>query len=420
MIYAKKFIFLFSLVLYSAAFAHEFSFTKDFESFDRFHSTLIHFSQKIEKDLPLRSKEGDAIPATMPRTSGLHFIEIIVDSVFSPVMASTQRELCFFAGWPSYMNGGYCDTPWSHDGDRYLRPIGDTYGRDYFCGKRDVFRCHPVLFGPGESGRGHCVPTSGYDEVSGICFEKLLEEPDQIYKAFQLDPEYRETYLNYVQHIIEYCQQGHDVEACEYFMASILDLDQRVCSLDDIRALMGQEAIDQLQSNWSDIKTVLAGREEQAAKRQARIEKYSNSAEVQIMINTIRTNAARVCTGQSTQTCRASKNPRQNRGLCWRYVKLGLVDSGLTDSYVVSRFAVEAERKLPARGFTNILEDNPSMRSVDAPIGAILVYEKFPGSRTPGHIEVKLGDDEYGSDFISNRPIDQYNPARRLVGIYIK
>ena len=61
------------------------------------------------------------------------------------------------------------------------------------------------------------------------------------------------------------------------------------------------------------------------------------------------------------------------------------------------------------------MDDNVTLTARDAPVGAVLVYNRGPS----GHVEVKAGENEYLSDFKSATPINEYL-NRKLIGIYVK
>ena len=130
----------------------------------------------------------------------------------------------------------------------------------------------------------------------------------------------------------------------------------------------------------------------------------------------LRENASNRCgeNDYSISACSgSSKSETDPTGLCWKYVKIGLKEAGVVDSYLSSASAINAHEDgiLKNNGFCELNISN----SNDAPVGSILVYEwtgaraRSKGTRAPehGHIEVKTGESEYISDYISSEPIDQ-------------
>ena len=122
-------------------------------------------------------------------------------------------------------------------------------------------------------------------------------------------------------------------------------------------------------------------------------------------------------------------------GSCWRHVKYGLVAGNYADGYMnknkqsypytATASAKNAGKEFfekPEVGFTNLLKNESfkNLTSVDAPIGAVLVYE----GGTHGHVEVKTNSGEFISDYRSHDPIDvatsYLRNSRKLIGIYVK
>lgn len=146
---------------------------------------------------------------------------------------------------------------------------------------------------------------------------------------------------------------------------------------------------------------------------------YEQSSEVQKMITAIRRDAT--LKRDRRRKVVGNKPKDESLGRCLMYVKFGLVESGLFPSYPSGLNAAYFGRALTDRGFSNIMSDG-TFNITDpakAPIGSVIVYED---TRTtiPGHIEVKLGANEYGSDYISDRPRSETSATRKVIGIYVK
>ena len=96
-----------------------------------------------------------------------------------------------------------------------------------------------------------------------------------------------------------------------------------------------------------------------------------------------------------------------SKGLCWRYVKLALVDAGAVNSYPKTTYAAEAGAELmQSYGFTRLSIRDP----YQAPVGSVLVY----GNRGRGHVEIRTRDG-FASDYHSRNAC--YYP---LVAVYAK
>lgn len=109
------------------------------------------------------------------------------------------------------------------------------------------------------------------------------------------------------------------------------------------------------------------------------------------------------------------KSRDKSVGYCYRYVKLGLLSAGYVSKYLRGVYARDAGKYLRQEGYTNRIKKYPTPES--APLASVLVYSGGPF----GHIEIKLGDKEYGSDYIGDKPVyDFHNLDRTLVGVYVK
>ncbi|WP_321957786.1 LysM peptidoglycan-binding domain-containing protein [Paraburkholderia bannensis] len=124
-----------------------------------------------------------------------------------------------------------------------------------------------------------------------------------------------------------------------------------------------------------------------------------------------------------------AKSPGVSTMECWKYVKIGLLASGMVDSYPAQVEAKDAGIDLQAAGFRNVLFD-PSLHIAspyDAPEGAVIVYGTTDGS-THGHAEVVLPGPLFASDYISpnSRVMRKgekptlIGKGRRVTGVWIK
>lgn len=170
-----------------------------------------------------------------------------------------------------------------------------------------------------------------------------------------------------------------------------------------------------------------------AAQPGGRLAEYSNHERVQNMIQTLRDNAAlckfragvpnssygskfrRICLNYDGSR-RTNKDPGESTNYCYRYMKFGLQEAGIVDSYLAGAHARQAGAPLERAGFENIMGDEPwnITDPRDAPDGAVIVYS----GGSSGHIEIKASENEYISDFIGTRPINEYL-NRPVIGIYI-
>lgn len=147
---------------------------------------------------------------------------------------------------------------------------------------------------------------------------------------------------------------------------------------------------------------------------------YQESEQVKKMISAIKRDATLL--RNSRRVTVGSKSADESVGRCLMYIKFAMKEAGYFSGYPSGQYAANFSPALEARGFTNLMKtEGYNITDPDkAPVGSILVYENVGGAKTPGHIEVKLGANSYGSDFIDDQPLSKKTNQRRLIGIYAK
>lgn len=90
-----------------------------------------------------------------PKYSPSRFSSIDLFNKFSTAMMSeaiasdSQSSACLFGGWVSRRNGS-CSRPWGASSKALAESMEvPSYNSDYFCGADNLFRCNPLMFGPG-------------------------------------------------------------------------------------------------------------------------------------------------------------------------------------------------------------------------------------------------------------------------------
>lgn len=413
--------------------------------FAKLHLRIVEITTLREKQIPL---PREIIPEG--KVSAANPYQKLIDILFIDRAHAEAREgKCTFGGWASYTVNGTCKAPWNYAEDYELKEIGPTYSKDFYCGSKNLFRCNPVLFGPGGAdGKGHCIEleSGGYENLSLNCFEKSKETPEDLFELYRNNPNFRMAYLNLVEETMNFCLEATDYDACRALIASVQSAKNFVCNDQTLNQLLGSERFMELETIWGSVEGEIIQNKGRARALGERVtsyveqhplepirsenyrevsgsdfDNYSNSPQVRKMIETLRRNTRMKC-GQSLSSCSPRSSSKVNKSLakCWRYVKLGLIGGDLSNDYIGSEFAVHAGKHLKRRGFVNLLDDPKYSRMTpnSAPPGAVIVYRKA-GSYTPGHIEVKSDDGTFISDFESNSPISDYNPRRHVVGIYI-
>lgn len=91
-----------------------------------------------------------------------------------------NHNVCLFGGWPSRQSGT-CSLPWSASSRTMASSLETNgYTSEYYCGDDNLFRCNPLVFGPGiDPAQARSYPNvngrrnnAGPEYASGICVEK--------------------------------------------------------------------------------------------------------------------------------------------------------------------------------------------------------------------------------------------------------
>lgn len=147
---------------------------------------------------------------------------------------------------------------------------------------------------------------------------------------------------------------------------------------------------------------------------------YQNSEAAKKLVQSIRTGSVK--RRNARRQIIGTKTAGESLSRCLMYVKFGMLDSGYFRNYPNGQFASDFSPALKAQGFVNIMNSNGyEITDPDkAPMGSIIVYENTPGSKRPGHIEVKLDNGDYGSDYIDDQARSETSSQRKIIGIYVK
>ncbi len=137
------------------------------------------------------------------------------------------------------------------------------------------------------------------------------------------------------------------------------------------------------------------------------------------LVEILRRNVRKNCNRDKSWNiqCTGSKSSGKSRGKCYLYVKEALHEAGLVRDHG-ERHARDAGPHLKKAGYRNILQKIPShsKERFNAPKGAVLVY----GGGDSGHIEVKVSNSEFLSDYNSATDPLFAGEARYLIGVYVK
>lgn len=352
-----------------------------------------------------------------------------------------EADTCLWGGWISTKSEtGECQAAFLVGvySDPYIKNFGPTYGADLRCGAPTLYRCNPVIFGQADSGRdakGYCVNIPRPDSalLMNACKAAAAEHSKEHLEQLKKNPELLANYIAQSAEIALQCRQGGS--SCNEFIEAVTNEVKPALSCHETSALfpfMGGtmssnnlSMIDQLTGSLgseynSYIEKLLENRE--AALTHNRelldkaIEQYSNSDDVRRMHT--RLNQRFTVRLSSHRRPSGSKASTTSIGRCLMYVKFGLLSGGFATSYPPGAHAKDFGPKLKSMGFSNLMdmEGFDDINPENAPPGAVIVYS---GGRS-GHIEVKMEDGRYGSDFVSNTPISSRTRARVPIGIYVK
>uniref|UniRef100_UPI003AF31783 hypothetical protein n=1 Tax=Halobacteriovorax sp. TaxID=2020862 RepID=UPI003AF31783 len=104
----------------------------------------------------------------------------LLENLFNSAYATIEDPtiFCNFGGWMTNIKNGKCVAPWS----RSVRdnPEMEIFGEGYknSCGGANLFRCNPIIFGPGDDGKGICTTTDDSDPnlATSSCIDDFLKD----------------------------------------------------------------------------------------------------------------------------------------------------------------------------------------------------------------------------------------------------
>ncbi len=392
----------------------------------------------------------------------------LLENLFNSAYATIEDPtiFCNFGGWMTNIKNGKCVAPWS----RSVRdnPEMEIFGEGYknSCGGANLFRCNPIIFGPGDDGKGICTTTDDSDPnlATSSCIDDFLKDHvagmDHLI-SLQEDPKKLSAYIAIAAESMRSCEvSSTNFDYCKNLtwimenttktVVQCMDVQNLISFLPDVITPFNQDEIDKI-TNGLGTKAVEYLEELEKKQEEARLfnrgileQAITASVEDERMKDTItriRDNTTECLRGLCKGT-RYSKSKPKTKSIakCAAYVKHALYPYPAEEGKRFANFseypwgknaddAVEGGRWLKKLGFENIL-DYPEMAHLTpetAPPGAIIVYEKIRSGRTttvdgvrrgaPGHIEIKASENEYISDFINDEPT-RVGGMRRPIGIY--
>jgi hypothetical protein len=426
-----------------------------------FHFNLMKVMAKQAKVTKYSEKEVNVkIVSGNP-----HPLELILNQLTKEAHANAEDDsiYCNYAGWMTIHNeANDCLPPWKRENrdNSDIQNFGDTYSGKYSCGGAKLIRCNPLIFGPGDDGKGMCATADDNDptDSTNACLELYTQNQDYLsdhIDQLAQDPEQLSRYLAVAAETLRFCDAyRNDFPYCEDLEESLMknaeaayscsDEEQLITFMPSVLTPFNQDELNQIVEGLGD-KAVDYSEELERRQIEARehnrkvyedaMKAYSESQRTK----DINTRIVRNTDNCLMDSCKGSKNSFKSVEYCARYVKYAMFPPGSVSGGRYGNFseypwgsdAVESGEWLRREGFINLM-DQPEMQHLTpetAPKGAVIVYEKVTrGARKynvdgvtrggPGHIEIKVSDKEYVSDFINDEPT-RLGGLRRPIGIYI-
>jgi hypothetical protein len=202
-------------------------YANSLESFAEYHDALLDTIMEFERsgtyedEFPTEGKVTE-----LQRTiRTIRLFKMLVNEAY----AVEKGQICFYGGWPSRMVGGKCQAPWKNKGDTELKKLGATYTSEYNCGGVNLFRCNPMLFGPGKSGKGICISFKKVSEITNKCYAESRDQIERLYESFKTNPLFRKNYIATVTAMITFCANRKTYPACELLTLQTGDMVARSC-----------------------------------------------------------------------------------------------------------------------------------------------------------------------------------------------
>lgn len=219
------------------------------QNFLQTHQALVDLSIELDEQANSQSvynREGQG-PAFLK--SFLEEIKAMLGTAYA-----SQGRVCIYGGWASYQDRqGRCNAPWNYSQSDPLLQYGPTYSPNHYCGGDKLFRCNPILFGPGDDGKGRCVEFESNSEISHKCYQASRPHFNQIYSLYRSDPEFRDKYKQLLLLMIGHCRSYRDYQACHALLKTAVEFRNNNCEDDALQALLRENEFDRLVSDWSQI-----------------------------------------------------------------------------------------------------------------------------------------------------------------------
>lgn len=175
----------------------------------------VKLRAKYHRELTLllvQMEKGEKYPKYAPSLfSSINILDFFKNTLVNECMAAddANANICLFGGWLS-RRAGSCQRPWGSSAKAASESMDvPSYNSDYYCGADNLFRCNPLMFGPGLDqelvgseyqnvngkknnsepfDRGICVDVSrGYNGLSERC-QQASEKLDEVRVAKGMAP----------------------------------------------------------------------------------------------------------------------------------------------------------------------------------------------------------------------------------------
>jgi hypothetical protein len=171
--------------------------------------------------------------------SYLSIIQILLFLSLFWIPQTQANSVCFIGGWPSTVRNGVCQPPWNAN---FENNIGIRYDQNHFCGSSNLFRCNPILHGPGDGSvpeesngqglaSGACVPYNGdFALADQLCMERGEQNRIALQQSYENNPVFRERYDNLSNIVASNCQGNANLDLCSSLISDIRVMYQTLCN----------------------------------------------------------------------------------------------------------------------------------------------------------------------------------------------
>ncbi len=379
-----------------------------------------------------------------------------------PASVNASSNLCNYAGFLSTVPArtGTCQAPWSLKQQDLPPFASDLYTTYRSCGKKNTVRCNPILYGfqsehrsnracsqgprdRGNLNRGCCVSVANENnagQVTHQCNQTIFgnnssEAIKNFVKSMESDPMRLAQYLATAATAIKNCPPAS--RECQALKALVKT------SVEELDWQQNSALLCSLPKNFFDLGLDMEMfRETFEALEDERLDRIVDQTfswqrtRLGILNQVIRNYERNPRTSRSIEYALEKAHPR-SQASCYRYVKNALL-AGILNGHTRPRDVSPgktAPTELAKRGFVDITKLNPPFIPLDpnlAPHGSVVIYEdtdtRKPERRRYGHIDIvqtvkndegKIIGRNYISDYVNDRPINEFRSTRKPVAIMV-